>query len=67
MYSVAARIGHLNSQPGRKASARQNSGAGTLAVEAEVLGTKAPRSRSDRGFLDLAITTRNQNGDELIT
>jgi acyl dehydratase len=38
---------------------------GTLAAEAEVLGTKASRSRRNRGFLDLAITTRNQNGDEL--
>ena len=50
-----------------EASPRQNSGAGTLAVEAEVLGTRAPRRRRNRGFLDLAITTRNQNGDELIT
>jgi len=34
----------------------------TLTAEAEVLGTRRSGSRPDRGFLDLTVTTRNQDG-----
>jgi acyl dehydratase len=39
----------------------------TLTVEAEVLGTRRSESRPERGFLDLAVTTRNQDGRPVVT
>ena len=39
----------------------------TLSAEAEVLGSRTSRSRPDRGFLELRVTTFNQDGEPLVT
>jgi acyl dehydratase len=39
----------------------------TLTVEAEVLGSRRSESRPGRGFLDVAVTTRNQDGHPVVT
>lgn len=39
----------------------------TLSAEAEVLAVKPSRSRPDRGFLDLRVTTSNQDGTQVLT
>ncbi|HTO84596.1 MAG TPA: MaoC family dehydratase [Methylomirabilota bacterium] len=39
----------------------------TLTVEAEVLGSRRSESRPERGFLDMAVTTRNQEGRPVVT
>jgi len=39
----------------------------TLTAEAEVLGSRRSGSRPDRGFLDLTVTTRNQDGTPVVT
>src|SRR5262249_19251821 len=39
----------------------------TLSVEAEVLGSRRSESRPERGFLDIAVTTRNQDGRPVVT
>jgi len=39
----------------------------TLTVEAEVLGSRRSESRPERGFLDLAVVTHNQDGRPVVT
>lgn len=39
----------------------------TLSAAAEVLAVKPSRSRTDRGFLDLRVTTSNQEGAQVLT
>lgn len=38
-----------------------------LRVKAEVTGLRASRSRPERGFLDMIVTTRNASGAPLVT
>jgi acyl dehydratase len=38
-----------------------------LSVEAEVLGTSAPRSKPDIGFVDYRLAVFNQDGDTVMT